>query len=114
VLSGGIPLPLTPGTIIAAKFAVVLVSEWATLVPITLPFLLVVEIQGGHGLGYWLRAGLAYVFAPVVPLAAAAVVAMLIARVTNLSRRREFFRVVAGQGLLTGWGMLAAFGGASL
>jgi len=91
-----IPLPLSPGSIIAAKFGVIVVSEWLTMIPIVLPMLLVVGMYGTYGLGYWLRAGVAYLVLPVIPLALVAVVTMLLARATNLPRRRELFRVAAG------------------
>jgi len=91
-----IALPLSPGSIIAAKFGVIVVSEWLTMIPVVLPMLLAVGMYGTYGLGYWLRAGVAYLMLPVIPLALVAVVTMLLARATNLPRRRELFRVAAG------------------
>jgi len=88
-----VPLPLKPQEILGAKFIAVMVNEYLTLAPFILPGLLVYGLNSPVEPVYWPLALLAYLIAPVVPLAMAAIILLPVMRFTNLRGNRDLLRV---------------------
>ncbi len=84
-----IPLPLRPHQVIVSRLLVVLASECVFLAPLSLPVLVGYGILSGEGPAYWTLLPVVFLLAPVIPLAAAALIAMGLMRIVNLSRRKD-------------------------
>jgi len=91
-----VPLPLKPYQIIGAKFAVVLVNEYLTSVPLLLPPVIIFGIGTSQGLLYWLKSIVLMAFAPVIPLAVASLLVILVMRVVNIGRYKDLLAIVGG------------------
>lgn len=89
-----VPLPLTPGEIVGAKFAVVLVQEYLTVLPLFLPALIIYGVRMGTGIAFWLAGLAVLLLVPVLPLTVVSAVILLLMRSTNLSRYKDFLRLV--------------------
>lgn len=89
-----VPLPLRPGTILGAKFAVVLLYEYLTVAPFYLPALWVYGTNTGAAPGFWITGALIFLLLPVIPLAVASTFTLLLMRLTNLNRRRDTLRLI--------------------
>lgn len=89
-----IPLPFKPYEIIGSKFLVILVQEYLTVIPLLLPVLIIYGRGQGAGLYYWLAGIVVLLLVPVIPLTLVSAVILVIMRVTNLSRRKDFLRIV--------------------
>ena len=88
-----VPLPLRPATIIQAKFATILLTEYISVVLILLPTAVAYAQLMGGGLLYWLAVLVVGLLVPVVPLALASVVALLMMRFIS-RRHRDLLLVV--------------------
>lgn len=91
-----VPLPLKPYEVIGGKFAVVMVNEYLTSMPLLLPPIIIYGAGTGQGLLYWLKSLLMMLSAPVIPLAAAAILVMVMMRVVNLRRYKDLFAIIGG------------------
>lgn len=91
-----LPLPLKPSEIIGAKFLVTVIYEYLTEIVILLPLFIVYAIKSGASLMYYIYALVVFVFVPVVPLAIASIMVMIIMRFTGLARNRDRFKMVGG------------------
>ena len=89
-------LPLRPTEILGAKFATVLVYEYLTEAFILIPVLAVYGFKNGESVLFYIQAVVIMVLLPVIPLAAAAVLDMVIMRFTNLAKNKDLFRNVSG------------------
>ncbi|HSN58947.1 MAG TPA: transporter [Clostridiaceae bacterium] len=89
-------LPLRPTEILGAKFATVLVYEYLTEAVILIPVLAVYGFKNGESALFYIQAVVIMVLLPVIPLAAAAVLDMVIMRFTNLAKNKDLFRNVSG------------------
>ena len=89
-----IPLPFKPGEIIGAKFFTVLVQEYLTVIPILLPILIIYGRGEGAGLYYWLAGLTILIIIPLIPLGIVSAAMLVMMRVTNLGRRKDFLRIV--------------------
>ena len=89
-----IPLPLAPFQVMLAKFAVVLVNEYLSLIPLVLPVFIYFGILSKAGPGYWVQSALVYLLIPVIPLAAVSMLVVGMMRVVNLSRKKDLMIVV--------------------
>lgn len=87
--------PLRPKAILSAKFATVLVNEYITvgflLVPVYVLYARHVEV----GVGYVPAAFATFLLTPVVPLALAALLVVVLMRAVSGSNKREHFAVLA-------------------
>jgi len=93
-LSFLIPLPVRPRDILSAKFAVVLVNNYLTILPFFLPVLWVYGVSGTpEGPLYWLTGLLIFLLLPVVPLVLVTVFIIFFMRATHLSQRRDTLRM---------------------
>lgn len=93
-LSVLVPLPIRPGEIVLAKFLSILVGEYLTMGPFVAPALIIYGILADVGPLYWPFAVIIFLLLPVFPLVLAAMVSMLLMRLTNLRRNRDLWRVV--------------------
>jgi len=91
-----VPLPLKPYEVVGGKFAVILVNEYLTALPILLPPLIIYGAGTGQGLFYWIKSLLLILAAPVIPLAAAALIIMVMMRFINFRRYKDLFAIIGG------------------
>lgn len=91
-----LPLPLKSWEILTAKFAVVLTGQYAINLLILLPLWLRYGLLAGVGLGYIVSAVVVFLALPVVPLVLASILAVLLMRLVNISRRKDRLALVGG------------------
>lgn len=91
-----VPLPLKPYEVIGGKFIVIMVNEYLTSVPLLLPPVIIFGIGTGQGLLYWVKGLLLMLSVPVIPLAAASLVIILLMRIVNLRRYKDLLAIVGG------------------
>ncbi|MBP1744344.1 MAG: transporter [Firmicutes bacterium] len=89
-------LPLRSTEILGAKFAAVLVYEYLTEAVILVPVLAVYGFKNGESALFYILGVVILLLLPVIPLAAAAVLDMVIMRFTNLAKNKDLFRNVGG------------------
>jgi ABC-2 type transport system permease protein len=90
-----VSLPARPFEVIGAKFGVILVNEYLTVLLIVAPAFIVYGNMAGKPFQYWLLAGLVFLLLPVIPLALAGLLVMAMMRLVNVSRKKDFF-ILAG------------------
>ncbi len=95
-----VPLPLKPYEVIGGKFAVIMVNEYLTSMPILLPPLIIYGIGTAQGLLYWIKSLLLALAVPVLPLTAAALFIMLMMRFVNLRRYKDALAIIGGIAIL--------------
>ena len=95
-----VPLPLKPYEVIGGKFAVVMVNEYLTSMPILLPPIIIYGIGTAQGILYWIKSLLLILAVPVLPLTVAALLMMLLMRVVNLRRYKDILTIVGGIAIL--------------
>jgi len=91
-----VPLPLKPYEVIAGKFIVIMINEYLTSMPILIPPVFIYGIGMGEGVLYWIKAVLILLTAPVVPLAVAAVLIVILMRFVNFRRHKDLFAIAGG------------------
>jgi ABC-2 type transport system permease protein len=91
-----VPLPLKPYEIIGGKFVVVMVNEYLTSMPVLLPPIIIYGIGTSQGLLYWLKSLALLAAAPVIPLALASLLVVLLMRVVNIGRYKDLLIIVGG------------------
>jgi len=91
-----LPLPLTPVQILGAKFTVTLVYEYLTELVFLLPILVTYGIMDSGGPLYYIYVAIIFLILPVIPLAVAAIINMVIMRFTNVSRYKDVFKIMGG------------------
>lgn len=95
-----VPLPLKPYEVIGGKFAVIMVNEYLTSMPILLPPLIIYGIGTAQGLLYWIKSLLLVLTVPVLPLTAAALFIMLMMRFINLRKYKDALAIIGGIAIL--------------
>ncbi len=91
-----VPLPLKPYEVIGGKFAVIMVNEYLTSIPILLPPIIIYGAGTAQGILYWLKSLVLMAVTPVIPLSIAALIIILMMRVVNLRRYKDMFAIVGG------------------
>lgn len=92
-----IPLPLVPAEVLLGKFSVILASEYVGLFVFLIPFFVAYGIKAGvNPIAYTISAVLVFLALPVIPLVIAAIPAIFLMRVTNLSRRKDTLLMIGG------------------
>lgn len=91
-----LPLPVRPKQIIGAKFIVAVLYQLLITAMIFLPVLVFYGVKQGGGVLYYIYGVVILLLLPVVPLALATLLVMIIMRFTNLSRFRELLKVLGG------------------
>ncbi|EEG78015.1 putative ABC transporter permease subunit [Dethiobacter alkaliphilus] len=89
-----VPLPYLPKDILGAKFSVVLIYDYLTILPFYLPALWVYGSNTGAGPLYWIIGAVVFFLVPVIPLTLASIFVLFLMRVTNFSRRRDTLRMI--------------------
>lgn len=89
-------LPLKPSQIVSAKFLAVLLYEYLFTALIYLPVMIFFGIKTSAGPLFYLYGLVIFAFVPVIPLAVASVLVMLIMRFTNVSKNKDIFKITGG------------------
>jgi ABC-2 type transport system permease protein len=97
-----VPLPVTPAQVLLSKFTVVVVNEYLTASPIVVPMLVAYGIHARAGLSYGLKAVCVYLFLPVIPLAVVSLVAVIMMRFVNVSRKKDALMIAGSLVLMAG------------
>jgi ABC-2 type transport system permease protein len=97
-----IPLPLTPTQVMLSKFAVILANEYITVSFFVLPVFVVYGVMERAGPAYWIAAALGYLLLPVIPLAVAAILIVILMRFVNLGRKKDALIIVGSLVLMIG------------
>jgi ABC-2 type transport system permease protein len=98
-----IPLPLKPHEIVISKYLTIVVNEWLILFPLLVPAFVSYGILSGADLGYWVRLPLIFLGLPLLPLAIASILAILLMRVVNLSKKKDALIIVGSLLLMAIW-----------
>lgn len=88
-----LPLPLTPGQIVGAKFLVTLVFEYLTELVIFLPIIIGYGMAAHMGFGYYITALIIFLLLPVAPLSLASIIDMLLMSFTNIAKDKDRFKM---------------------
>ena len=91
-----LPLPLTPTQILTAKFSVTLLWEYITVLIFLMPILITYGVKSGAGIIYYLYSVVIFLLLPIIPLIVASILAMIIMRFTNISKKKDLFRIIGG------------------
>ena len=91
-----LPLPLRPAEILASKFIVVLIYEYATELVVLLPFIIMYGIKSGGGVLYCIYGLVIFMILPVIPLVLDSFLAIVIMRFTNIGSHKERFKTIGG------------------
>lgn len=97
-----VPLPLRPYEVIAGKFAVVMVNEYLTSLPILLPPVIIFGTGTSQGILYWLKSLILMAVIPAMPLAIASVLVIVLMRIVNIGRYKDLLAIVGGIVLVFG------------
>lgn len=91
-----VAMPLKPSQIIGAKFAVVLISEYITELPLILPPIIVFGIKSGAGILYWVYSILALLTIPILPLCLVSILAIIFMRLINIGKKKDLLTIIGG------------------
>lgn len=91
-----LPLPLKPRQIVGAKFLVVTVFEYIFTAMIFIPIWIIYGFKLSMGPLYYFYGALLFLLMPVIPLALASLLIMVIMRFTNLKRHKDAFKIIGG------------------
>jgi len=101
-----VPLPLKPYEVLGSKFAVVMVNEYLTMLPIIVPAFVIYGIGKGAGLLYWLKSIIIIPFIPIIPLTISALFIIILMRFVNFRKSRDLLTVIGGfLGMIIGIGI---------
>lgn len=87
-------LPLKAWQVLGGRFSVVLFYEYLTALPFLAPPLVIYGVKSGAPFMYWIYAGLGFLLVPLVPLALALFLSVLVMRFTNFGR--DMFKILSG------------------
>ena len=105
-------MPLKPWEITSARFLIVLLYEYITMLIFYLPMAIGFGIAAGMGVVYYLLAVLVFIFLPILPLALASVIIMGIMSFAKKAMNKDRFTMIASiLGLVIGVGLNVAFQG---
>ncbi len=91
-----VPLPLKPYEVVGGKFAVIMVNEYLTAVPLLLPPLIIYGAGTGQGVLYWLKSIVLMLAVPSMPLTAAALLIMIMMRFINFRKLKDLLAIIGG------------------
>ena len=94
-----VPLPVGPAAIISAKYLVVLAGEYVTALMVVAPVAFAYVRLVPTDWSYWAGLVAAFVLAPVLPLALASILGLMLMRLIN-RRHRDLLMVVISIGLV--------------
>lgn len=91
-----IPLPLKPSQVLGSKFAVIMINEYLTLVPVLLPAIVIYGVGMRMGFLYWIKGLLVFLAAPVIPLIIGSILIMISMRFINFRKSKDLLAVIGG------------------
>lgn len=91
-----LPLPLRPAEILASKFTVVLIYEYATELLVLLPFIIMYGVKSGGGVLYYGFGLVIFMTLPIIPIVLDSFLAIFIMRFTNIGSHKERFKTIGG------------------
>jgi ABC-2 type transport system permease protein len=91
-----LPLPLKPWEILLSKFTVILIYEYLTEIFILLPILLVYGYKSSGGPLYFIYSAVLFLIVPIIPIAAASILNMIIMSFTNIGKHRDILKILGG------------------
>jgi len=91
-----VPLPLKPYEVIGGKFAVVMINEYLTSMPILIPPVIIYGIGTSQGILYWIKSLILMLAVPILPLTVSALLVMLLMRFVNLRRHKDLLAIAGG------------------
>lgn len=101
-----LPLPITPGQLLAAKFLVTLAYEYLVTLVLLVPAMVTYGILEKSGILYYVYMIIIVVLIPIVPLVMASLIIMLIMRFSPAARNKDRFTLIAGTlAILGGFGL---------
>ena len=100
-----LPLPLTSGQIVGAKFMVTLIFEYLTELVVFAPILIGYGVAANAGVGYYCMGLIVFLLLPVAPLSLASIIDMLIMSFTDIAKNKDRFRMFSAI-----FGMILALG----
>ncbi|NCA99629.1 MAG: hypothetical protein EOM70_09655, partial [Clostridia bacterium] len=95
-----LPLPFYPEEVIGAKFLVVAAYEYLFVAGVMLPPLVVYGVKSQAAWPFYLLLMGVFLLLPLIPLALATLLTMLIMRFTPLTKNKDRFKAIAGVLLL--------------
>ncbi len=105
-LSMLIPLPLSPYQVLGSKFAIVMINEYLTALPLLVPPIIIYGMGTGQGFFYWVKALILVLATPAIPLTIASIFVIVLMRFANLRKRKDLLTIVGGfVGLLLSLGL---------
>ena len=87
-------LPVRPYQLLGAKFLTLVVYEYVVEAFLLLPMLVSFGIKSAAGVLYYLYSALLFLVVPVIALAMAAVIVMVVMRFTNFGKNKQAFKFV--------------------
>lgn len=90
-----LPLPLRPAQLISAKFCVTIIYEYLTVSLFLLPLIVAFGIKSNGGFLFYFYSFLLLLAVPVIPLIVSSVIVMIVMRFSNLSKKKDQFRIAA-------------------
>jgi ABC-2 type transport system permease protein len=96
-------LPLKQGAVFASKFFIVYLYELAVLIVAVLPAIIVYGIFTSGGVLYYIKATIAMLLLPMLPLILSTLISLVLMRFSGLSKRRDLFAVVGAFLLVIGY-----------
>jgi len=91
-----IPLPLKPSQVLGSKFAVVMINEYLTLIPVLLPAVVIYGVGMRMGFLYWIKGLLVFLAIPVIPLILGSILIMILMRFINFRKSKDLLAVIGG------------------
>ncbi len=91
-----VPLPLTAGDVMLAKFITILANEYLVVLPMLLPPIIIYGINEIASPIFGIKAVILIIFAPIIPLAIATIIIMILMRFINLSRHKDALTIIGG------------------
>lgn len=91
-----LPLPVKPETIIASKFVVTLLYEYFIEGIILLPCTFIYGISSSASPLFYVYSIILMIFLPILPLCIALLLSILVMPLINLSKNKDFFKIIGG------------------
>lgn len=91
-----VPLPLTPGEVMLAKFITILANEYLVVIPMLLPPIIIYGMNITVSLIYWIKSIILIIFTPVIPLSIAAILVIILMRFINVSKHKDMLTIIGG------------------
>lgn len=95
-LTSLLPLPFSSRTLITSKFFVMLIFQYILECFTLLPILIGFGLKNGITLYYWLYSFISFMTLPIIPLASASIIVMIVMGFTNIGKHKDQFKILGG------------------